>query len=151
MLKITPLRVVVGAVVAGVLALASAGLVLWALFAWFLPHYDRSDIVGVYVANYSSGTETLTLNADGTFLQEVVLKEPQDSTPITRTGTWTWDESEQRVSLRNCMALNDGHGDIRPTFRTDAGCSWPAEPEWWFFGRLLLGGRESTPRWEKVR
>ncbi len=134
----------------GVLALVAAGLVLWVLFSWFLPEFDRSDVVGIYVAKYPSGTETLTLNANGTFLQEVVLKEPQDSTPITRTGTWTWAESEQRVRLPNCMIVNDGHGDIRPAFRDDAGCSFQPGREWWFFGQLLLGGRETAPLW-KVR
>ncbi len=150
MLTLTPVRVIGGAVIVGVLALASAAAVLIALFAWCTPEFDRSGIVGVYVAKYPSGTETLTLNADGSFLQEVVLKEPQDNTPITRTGSWTWDESAQYLRLRNCMAVGDGFGDIRPTFRTDSGCSLPAERRWWFFGQVLLGGESSAPL-RKVR
>lgn len=146
--RLTPLRVIGGAAVAGILALVVAGLVLVALYAWCSPHFDRPDVVGVYVAKYPSGTETLTLNADGTFLQEVTLKEPPDSTPVTRVGSWTWDESDQRLRLPNCMAVNDGHGDIRPTFQTDSGCGFPLTRKWWFFGQLLLGDRGTTPLWK---
>ena len=126
----------------------AAGLVLAALFAWCSPHFDRLDLVGVYVAKYPSGTETLTLKPDGTFLQEVTLKEPQDSTPITRVASWTWDESPQRLRLHDGMAVNDGFGDISPTFRTDSGGDYGAERKWWFFGQLLLGDRDSAPLWK---
>jgi len=147
--KITPLRVIGGAVVAGILVLVAAWLVLAALVAWCSPHFDRSDLVGVYVAEYPTGTETLTLKPDGTFLQEVVLKEPLDSTPITRVGPWTWDESAQRLRLDNCMAVGDGFGNISPTFQTDAGgLDTGAEREWWLFGQLLLGDRDTAPLWK---
>ena len=119
--RLTPLRVIVGAAVAGILVLVAAGLVLVALFLIGVsPHFDRSDLVGVYVAKYPSGTETLTLRPDGTFLQEVTLKGPQGSTPITGVGSWAWDESAQRLRLDNCWGVNDGFGDISPTFQTEA-------------------------------
>jgi hypothetical protein len=147
--RLTPLRVIVGAAVAGILVPVAAGLVLVALFlAGVSPHFDRSDLIGVYVAKYPSGTETLTLKPDGTFLQEVTLKEPQDSTPVTRTGSWTWDESAQRLRLHDGMAVNDGFGDISPTLRTDSGGDTGAERKWWFFGQILLGDRDSAPLWK---
>jgi len=103
----------------------------------------------VYVAKYPSGTETLTLKPDGTFLQEVTLKKPQNSTPVTRTGSWTWDESRQSLYLANCMPVSDGSGDIRPAFQTDpSGCGTGAERKWWFFGQLLLGDRDSAALWK---
>ena len=146
--KVTRLRVIGGAAVAGIIVLVAAGLVLAALFAWCSPHFDRSDLVGVYVAKYPTGTETLTLNADGTFLQEVTLKEPPDSTPVTRTGSWTWDESAQYLRLDNGMPVNDGSGDISPTFQTGSGGDYPLERRWWFFGQLLLGDQGSAPLWK---
>ncbi len=100
------------------------------------------------MAKYHSGTEVLSLSADGTFLQEVMLKEPQDGAPITRTGSWTWDESRQSLNIADCMAVNDGRGDIRPTFQTDSGCAFPLEHKWGFFGQLLLGDRDSSPLWK---
>ena len=147
--KLTPLRVIIGAAVAGTLLLVAAGVALVALQAWRWPRFERSDLIGVYVASYPTGTETLTLNADGTFLQEVALKEPQGSTPVTRTGSWTWDESAQRLRLDNKMPVNDGLGRISPTFQTDpGGGSYPLERRWWFFGQLLLGDQGSAPLWK---
>jgi len=148
--RLTPLRVIVGAAVAGILVLVAAGLVLVALFLIGVsPHFDRSDLVGVYVAKYPSGTETLTLKPDGTFLQEVRLKEPRHSTPVTRSGYWTWDESRQYLDLHDGMAVNDGSGEISPTFQTGVGGgSFPLDRKWWFFGQLYLGVRESAPLWK---
>lgn len=147
--KLTPLRVIGGAAAGGILVLVAAGLVLAALLAWCSPHFDRSDLVGVYVAKYPSGTETLTLKPDGTFLQEVTLKEPQDGAPVTRGGTWTWDEPAQRLRLHNCMPVSDPSGNIRPDFQTaPPGCDTGAERKWWFFGQLLLGDRDSAPLWK---
>jgi len=129
-----------------VMALVAAGLVLVASWS---PHFERSDLVGVYVAKYPSGTETLTLKPDGTFLQEVRLKEPRHSTPVTRSGYWTWDESRQYLDLHDGMAVNDGSGEISPTFQTGVGGgSFPLDRKWWFFGQLYLGVRESAPLWK---
>lgn len=147
--KLTPIRIIGGVAAGGVLALVVGGLVVAALFAWCLPHFGESVLVGVYLARYHSGTETLTLSADGTFLQEVMLKEPQDGAPITRTGSWTWDESKQTLRLFDCMDVNNGSGDINPAFRSEgSGCSYTAERRWWFFGQILLGDRDSAPLWK---
>jgi NlpE N-terminal domain len=145
--KLTPLRVIVGAAVAGVLSLVAAGLVFFvALLVWGLPHFERSDLIGVYVAKYPTGTQTLTLNEDGNFLQEVKLKKPPDSAPFTQIGSWTWDESAQRLRMDNCWGVNDGLGNISPTFQTEAGrCDYPLTRRWWFFGQLLLGDEDSAP------
>lgn len=138
--RLTPLRVIGGALVLGVLGLVSAFLLVWALVSCCTPHFDRSDIVGVYVGKYPSGTETLELREDGTFLQEVVLKEPQDTTPVARTSTWTFDEQEQMVRVPDCMAARR-RGDINPTFRTDiGGCFFPVEREHLFWGDITLSG-----------
>jgi len=147
--RLTPLRLIGGALMLGALALVSAFLLVWGLFSWCTPHFDRSDVVGVYVAKYPSGTETLELKEDGTYLQEVVLKEPQDNTPVTRVGTWTFDEEAQIVSAPNCMPVL-GEGDINPDFRTDFGaCDFPVEREGLFFGPITLSG-DSNIVMEKV-
>lgn len=147
--RITPLRLMAAVAAAGILLLVVGGLFVAALFAWCLPHFDRSDLVGVYVAKYPTGTETLTLKADGTFLQEVVLKEAREDPPITWAGVWTWDESDQRLRLDNGMPVNNGFGDISPTFQSEGGAgSYPVERKWVFFGQLLLGDRDSAPLWK---
>ena len=78
MRKFGPLEWLGVATVVGGIVLVSAFLVLWALYAWFTPHFDRSDVVGVYVANYPALTETLELKEDGTFRQEVVPGDGRD-------------------------------------------------------------------------
>jgi hypothetical protein len=138
--RLTPLRLIGGAVVLGILGLVSAFLLLWVLFSSCTPRFERSELVGVYVAKYPSGTETLELKEDGTFLHKVVLKDPQDSTPVTRTGTWAFDEHAQIVSIPGCMAVR-GRGDINPTFRTDlSDCALPVERQGIFFGPITLSG-----------
>lgn len=147
--RVTPVRVIVGAVAAGILLLVAAGVALVALHAWDSPHFARSDLVGVYVAKYPTGTETLTLNPDGTWLQEVRLKEPPDSTPVSRMGSWTWDESAQRLRLHTAMPVNDGHGRINPAFQTDpGGGDYSLARKWLFFGQLYLGDWDSAPLWK---
>jgi hypothetical protein len=147
--RLTPLRVIGGLLALGVLALISGFLLLWALFSWFRPHFDRSDVLGVYVAKYPSGTETIELKEDGTFLQEVALKEQQNATPVTRTGAWTFDEDEQTVTLPGCMPVAR-MGDISPTFQTALGhCTFPVERAQIFFGVITLSGDRFPPT-EKV-
>jgi hypothetical protein len=127
----------------------AAWIFLESSLIWYTPHFERSDLVGVYVAKYSNGTEKLTLNEDGIFLQEVELKEPRDSAPVNRTGSWTWDESRQRLSIHDCWGGNDGHGRIRPLQDEGAVCSYPLAREWWgMFGRLYLGDQGSAPLWK---
>jgi hypothetical protein len=137
MLRLTPLRVIGGVVVLGVVGLAAAFLAAWALFSWCTPQFDRSDIVGVYVGKFPWGTATLDLREDGTFLQEVVLKDTQDTTPVTRTGTWTFDDPAQTIRIPECIPVL-GMGDINPTFRTDFGCAFVPEREHLFYGDIML-------------
>jgi hypothetical protein len=135
--KLTPLRVIGGVAALGVLGIASAFFAAWALFSWCVPEFDRSDIVGVYVGKFQWGTATLDLREDGTFLQEVVLKEPQDTTPVNRTGTWTFDDPAQTIRIPECIPML-GVGDINPTSRTDFGCAFVPEREHWFYGDIML-------------
>lgn len=107
------------------------------------PDMDRSDLLGTYVAEYESGTETLILKADGTFYQEVVLDDPADSSPVTRRGEWDWYD-ETYVRVPNCMGVGDGFGDIREDFRTASGCIWsPARSL--FSGKIYLGDIGTAP------
>jgi hypothetical protein len=132
--RLTPLRVIGGILILGALGLVCGYLLLWGLFSWCTPHFDRSDIVGVYVGKFPWGTETLDLREDGTFLQEVVLREPQDTTPVTRTGTWTFDDPAQTIRISECIPVLG----IKPTFGTDFGCAYVPEREHLFYGDIML-------------
>lgn len=145
MFEVTPGRVVIGVVTGGVVLLIIVVVGVWAFVTWWRPGFDRGDVVGVYVAHYVSGTETLTLREDGTFLQEVLQ---ESDGPEARSGTWTWDTASESVIIPDCMAVNDGRGNIRDDFRTASGCGLSVEKKWWFFGQLLLGDRDSSPLWK---
>src|SRR5437899_3309330 len=97
---------------------------------------EESDVVGSYTAHWKSGIERLTLNDDGTYIQEVMIEGGE--APVTNSGKWELSGGD--VVLDGCLALEDGYGDIRPDFRTPAGgCSYHAEHRWIVFGRIRLG------------
>jgi hypothetical protein len=105
---------------------------------------DASDVPGVYVANYDSGTQELTLQDDGTYLQVVTLDGVDE--PVTNSGVWTYDD--QDVSLRDCFFLNDGTGGIRPDFANKLGiCLYSVGRRWFLWGQLRLGPDEGSPLW----
>ena len=58
---------------------------------------------GTYVASYPFGTEKLTLNHDGTFVQEVTIEK---QTQATARGSWTFDADKSRVELNGELVLS---------------------------------------------
>lgn len=136
-----------------VIALAAGGLLLisagaFAACALNVGQVHEADVYGRYVARYRNGAETLTLNRDHTFQQEVRVD--VSKTPVTASGTWSWrDSGGGYVDLHGCIAANDGRGSIRPDFAAHRdGCSYPPERKWFFFGQLRLGPDESAPLWK---
>ena len=107
---------------------------------------QQSELAGVYVATYENGTEKVTLDKGGTFVQEVRL---QGSDPaVVNTGTWQYRDG--RVDLHHCLAVSDGLGQIRADFATTSGvCSPSLGRRWAFAGELRLGGDEDpSPLWK---
>lgn len=121
-------------------------IVLASVFAVLLTgcsiRVHQSDLYGEYIAKFQSGTERLVLNRDGTYVQQVSLA--RGGEPVVNTGSWIWDGSDKSVLLRDCLGVNDGHGDIRPDFAVNrGGCGLSVERKWIFFGQLSLGSDES--------
>jgi len=72
-------------------------------------------VPGTYVASYPFGTETLTLNSDGSFTQRVEIKgEP----PLMGSGTWKFDSKESYVRLNDFLSVVDGFGHLKSDWRT---------------------------------
>lgn len=72
-------------------------------------------VCGTYVAFYPYGTETITLNSDGTFIQRAAIKQ---KSPVTVHGRWEFDSGESRVTLHGFMIVDDGFGHLKSDWQT---------------------------------
>src|SRR5438874_1413610 len=100
---------------------------------------EESDVAGVYVAHFKSGSEKLQLQRDGSFVQQVLVQ----GVETRNFGTWTYERTDGVVAvihLTDCLAVSDGFGDIRADFATQrGGCRFPLERRWFIFGQVRLG------------
>lgn len=132
-----------GIVIVGVISL------LGALVSGCSIQVQESELYGVYVAEYESGTEKLTLHKEGRYIQEVSLKGSQK--PTINSGVWKYDPSRNRVEMEGCFGVGDGFGKIRPDFAAKRGvCSFPVGRRWFVVGQgqLRLGPDEASPLWK---
>ncbi|MBI3476056.1 MAG: hypothetical protein HY010_10005 [Acidobacteria bacterium] len=98
-------------------------------------------MVGTYVASHPFGIETITLNADGTFVQRVAIQQEQ---PMTIRGTWDFDPKESRAHLYGSMTVADGFGHLRSDWRTvTAGVDSLDVERHWF--RVVMGSAATSP------
>jgi hypothetical protein len=73
------------------------------------------NLPGTYVATYPFGTETLTLNQDGSFTQQITIKNEQ---PLITKGSWVFDPQESRLNLSGLTVAVDGLGHLIHDWRT---------------------------------
>jgi hypothetical protein len=108
---------------------------------------EESELYGIYVADYGSGTEKLTLQTGGRYVQEVSVKESGKVT--TNNGPWKYEPKSNRVELDGCLGVNDGFGKIRADFAANRGrCSFSVARRWFVTGRLRLGPDEPSSLWK---
>ena len=111
---------------------------------------DEVELYGAYVATYENGSEKLTLEKGGTFVQEIRLKGSDSA--VMNSGTWQVRRPPNRselVDLMNCLAVSDGFGRIRSDFAARrGGCSFPVERRFLLAGQLSLLSDESSPLWK---
>ncbi len=132
-------------VVAAVLASALVP-VLAVRFAWHRLHPRESEVYGVYVAHYEDGTETITVNRDHTYVQEV--ESTYSSDPVRNAGTWTWTNDDfGRIDLLDCWSVHTHEGLVRPKFASQRSlCRYPVERyNAFIFGPLYLFSSEEYP------
>jgi len=98
-------------------------------------------VYGTYVASYPFGTETITLNRDGTFVQSVAIKQEQ---PVTVRGTWDFDPKESRANFYGAMIVADGFDHLRRDWRTVTTgiVSLDVERRWF---RVVMGSASTYP------
>lgn len=127
----------IGIILVGVLS------ILASLISGCSNRVQESELYGIYLAEYESGAEKLTLQKDGKYVQEVLLKGTEK--PTINSGMWRYDPTRNRVELQDCFGVGDGFGKIRPDFAAKRGvCSFPVERRWLIVGQLLLGPDEAS-------
>jgi len=96
---------------------------------------------GTYVASYPFGTETITLNRDGTFVQRVEIKQEQ---ALTVQGTWDFDPKESHANFYGALIVADGFDHLRSDWRTvTAGIvSLDVERRWF---KVVMGSAATYP------
>ena len=108
---------------------------------------DQSELYGTYLADYDVAKEKLTLNKDGTFIQEVILKATLEVN--TTKGTWIYDSKSGYVGFRdNFMSVLNGFQKLNPTYFQKLGsASLPADK---YFSVVMLGSAEGVLYKKKV-
>jgi maltose-binding protein MalE len=98
-------------------------------------------VYGTYVASYPFGTETITLNRDGTFVQQVAIRPEQ---PVTVHGTWDFDAKESRANFYGAMVVTSPFGHLSKDWRTVTGgiVSLDVEKHWF---RFVMGSALPYP------
>jgi len=109
---------------------------------------NRSGLVGTWRADYAMGFELLTLNQDGSYSQDVRIRDERGvERAVSRKGIWTYQtEGAAAVLLRDCLSPVDGTGELNRGFEFNHGnCLVPVEREWLISSRLRLGSTEASP------
>lgn len=126
------------------LRIALALLALALLNAGCLYPTDRDELLGTYIAEYEFGTDTLELKSDGTYTQEITLKE--GGKVIRGDGRWTYDQTRYYIDFEDLYVLSDGYGNKSDDYKNLPRGLASLPPERYFWSRRLrLGPDEGTP------
>lgn len=100
----------------------------------------HSELFGTYIADYDIAKEKLTLNKNGTFIQEVTFK--ATSKVDVAKGTWVYNFKTGYVSFEEYFILVlDGFKKLNPDYAhpKPGGVSLPADK---YFGWVFIGAAE---------
>ena len=105
---------------------------------------DRDELIGTYLAEYTFGTDKLELKSDGTYTQEINLKEERKV--LRGDGRWTYNQSKNYIDFEDLYVLSDGYGNKHPDYKNHPRglASYPLERYFWS-RRLRLGPDEGNP------
>jgi hypothetical protein len=106
---------------------------------------ERAEVPGTYRSEYDFATTELTLSPDGTFFQEVRLKSGETA---QQKGVWRYDTAAQRLTLDECLDVNDGFRRLNQKYRTPMVCNLPVGQSSGRQDGIRLGSEEGTPYWK---
>ncbi len=100
----------------------------------------KSELYGIYVANYKIAKEIITLKEDGTFIQEVIIKATSKVT-ITK-GAWSYDPTKGYVTFHgNFMVVLKDFGKLNADYDHPVP-GLVIEPVKRYFGNIQIGSSE---------
>ena len=100
-----------------------------------------SKVNGTYKASYQFGSETISLNPNGSFVQEIAIK---NEAPVTVSGKWEYDANGGRVNLEGFVSAVDGFGHLRSDWRAvkPGVASFDIEIHWF---RIVMASAAAHP------
>jgi hypothetical protein len=98
-------------------------------------------VYGTYKASYPFGAENITLSEDGTFVQDVAVR---DQAPLTVHGKWDFEPKASRVNFDHLMMIVDGTGHLKSDWQmaTPGIASLDVESHWF---RLTMASAAAYP------
>ena len=122
-------------------------LLLAFLFLSFTPLIfvvrNQSKLYGTYLADYEFATEKVTINKDGTFVQEVTLK--ATSKVDTAKGTWKYYPEDGDFTFdHNFMSVMDGFKQLKPDYDRPRDKGRVMMPAYRMFFRIYMGSCEGV-------
>lgn len=127
------------------IALYGLGLLgLLLLLAYGTSTVKKSEIKGVYVANYSFGVEKINLKADGIYFQQMTVNGDQKT--YEKSGAWKFDPETNYITIENCYIIADGFGKLRKDYSVPSN-GLSLLPVWRhiFSRKIYIGTDELTP------
>ncbi len=97
------------------------------------------QVYGTYVASYPFGTDTLTLNRDGTFVQQVAIENDQHATV---KGEWSLDPDGSSANVRGLLSVDDGNGRLNSNWRDPTSIPTALDVEMHWFKIVMESGAE---------
>lgn len=82
---------------------------IWSLICGCSYKVSAKNVYGTYVASYPFGTDTITLNRDGTFVQRVVIER---EAPKIFKGHWSFDQALSYARFQSMLIVDDGNGHL---------------------------------------
>jgi hypothetical protein len=99
-------------------------------------------VFGTYRVSYPFGKEILTLNRDGSFDQQIAIK---DQPPVTVHGKWDYEFFQgSRVNFDGLVTVVDGFGHLKVNWqKMPSGiASFDVEMHWF---RIVMGSGAAYP------
>ena len=121
-----------------------ASIGLMAIVSGCVLHPDQEEIIGIYIAEYGFGTDSLTLKPDGSYTQEIKVKGRPEL--LRASGTWKYDQTKSRINFSDLYLIPNPYTDEWDE-KTSTNRGWASLPvaRYFFTRKLRFGPDEGHP------